>query len=88
MSEIKKDVQNEEVKHDVDVINRKAGDVKEHEAQIEKDRTKMMKDLHEKEIEHDQKVIEKKEKDLEAKGEELASDDVVGVVEEEVTIEE
>lgn len=48
----------------------------------------MMKDLHEKEIEHDQKVIEKKEKDLEAKGEELASDDVVGVVEEEVTIEE
>ncbi|WP_438588589.1 hypothetical protein [Dubosiella newyorkensis] len=45
MSEIKKDVQNEEVKHDVDVINRKAADVKEHEVQIEKDRTKMMKDL-------------------------------------------
>lgn len=84
MAELKKDFEDAEVKHDIEKIDRKAADVKEHEAQIEKDRTKLMKDLHEEEIKHDQKVIAKEEEKLAKKGVDLGPDAVVEVTEEVV----
>ncbi|MEY8308283.1 hypothetical protein AAK899_02030 [Erysipelotrichaceae bacterium 51-3] len=53
----------DEIRHDEDVIDRKRGDLKEHELELSEDKSKLMKDLRKEEIKHDEKVIDRKEKD-------------------------
>lgn len=60
---VKKDILEDEIKHDEKVIARKEADEKAHEAELKKDNTEFMQDIRDDEIKHDEKVIARKEAD-------------------------
>lgn len=57
------EVLEKETRHDENVIDKKLGNINEHEVQMHEDKSRLMKDLHKEEIRHDEKVIERKEND-------------------------
>ena len=59
------DILEKELRHDENKIDAKRGDIADHEAQIDKDKSKFMKDIHKEEIKHDERVMARKENDAE-----------------------
>lgn len=55
------DILEKEIRHDENVIDKKRGNINEHEMKCEKSDNKFMNDIRKEEVKHDEKVIERKE---------------------------